>query len=138
MRSAVNLWMSPTKNATAHCCDDVVLESIVAKLISCVKTTWRIIYKVSYHIVSTMDNKCKCGYGPGCNRMDTIEFVFEGVLSSIVGLIGFLGNVSAILYYRKRRSNVKTRFHGLMMALAAYDLVIIISALLLFSVPKFS
>ena len=85
-----------------------------------------------------MDHKCKCGYGPGCNEMDTIEFVFEGVLSSIVGLIGFLGNVSAILYYRKRRSNVKTTFHGLMMALAAYDLVIIISALLLFSIPRFS
>ena len=84
-----------------------------------------------------MDQKCKCGIGPGCNEMDKIEFIFEGVLSSIVGLIGFLGNVSAIVYYQKRRSNVKTTFHGLMMALAAYDLVIIISAILIFSIPRF-
>ena len=85
-----------------------------------------------------MDQNCKCGYDPGCNQMDTIEFVFEGVLSSIVGLIGILGNVSAIFYYRKRRSNLKTTFHGLMLALAAFDLIIILSAILLFSIPRFS
>jgi hypothetical protein len=68
--------------------------------------------------------------------MEMTEFMFEGIFSSIVGIIGAVGNLAAIVYYQKRRSNLKSTFHGLMMALAAYDLIIIFSVMMLISMPK--
>ena len=81
---------------------------------------------------------CQCDPIHGCTQMEMIEFLFEGLFSFIVGGIGTFGNLAAIAYYRKRRSSLKSTFHGLMTALAVYDLIIIVSLILLISIPKFS
>ena len=83
-----------------------------------------------------MTSICQCEEERNCSKMEMTEFLFEGIFSSIVGIIGVVGNIAAMVYYQKRRSNLKSTFHGLMMALAAYDLIIIFSVILLISMPK--
>ena len=70
--------------------------------------------------------------------MEQIEFWVEGVLSTIVGTVGVLGNISALSYFRKRLRGPQSTFYGLMIALAIYDLIIIISLIPLMSIPNFS
>ena len=81
---------------------------------------------------------CSCDHLSGCSTMNIIEFLFEGVFSTVIGIFGIFGNIAAIVYYnRKRQSSLNGLFHGLMTALAVYDLIIIVSMLLLISIPKF-
>ena len=69
--------------------------------------------------------------------MDWLDpsFILEGVLLSIVGFFGTLGNGAAILYFGKPHRCRQT-FYGLMLALAICDLLLIISCFCVFSLPK--
>ena len=65
------------------------------------------------------------------------KFIFEGVVLSIVGLLGTVGNAAAILYFGKSQ-RCKQTFYGLMLVLAIFDLLLIISMFCIFSLPQFS
>ena len=69
--------------------------------------------------------------------MDLISLIFEGVILSIIGCLGLLGNAMAISYFGNPKRRRQT-FYGLMLVLAALDLLLIISCFLVFSLPTIS
>lgn len=67
---------------------------------------------------------------------EEVAFYVEGVILFIVGIVGSVGNVAAIAVFGRQR--LQKNFHALMMALAGFDLLYIIAAIFLFSLPQFS
>ena len=65
----------------------------------------------------------------------SMEFVFEVVLLSIVGVLGILGNSAAIALF-SRHQTVQLKFHRLMMMLSSFDLAYIVLSIVLFAVPQ--
>jgi len=65
---------------------------------------------------------------------DQEAFIVEGISLLIVGLIGILGNVSAILVFS--RQSVQKNFHALMVSLSAFDLLYILGMILVFSIKE--
>ena len=61
------------------------------------------------------------------------EFVFEGILSSVISVFGFLGNIGAIVLFTKMKRQLK--FHRLMMMLSAFDLIYVTLSFMLFPLP---
>ena len=61
------------------------------------------------------------------------EFVFEGILSSVISVFGFLGNIGAIVLFTKMKRQLK--FHRLMMMLSAFDLIYVTLSFMLFALP---
>ncbi len=54
----------------------------------------------------------------------SMEFVFEVVLLSVVGVFGIVGNVAAVVLFSKQ--GIQLKFHRLMMMLAVFDLIYIL------------
>ena len=67
---------------------------------------------------------------------DLTGFIFEGLLSVIFGTFGFIGNVTAIIYFGKQRSRLRT-FQKLLQVLAIFDIIFIICTILVLTIPKF-
>ncbi len=63
-------------------------------------------------------------------------FIVEGVLLLVIGMVGIVGNVTAIIVFA--REKLQKNFHALMLSLAAFDLAYILASILLFSIPQFS
>ena len=68
------------------------------------------------------------------NYQKSLEFAFEVVLLIIVGVLGIIGNCSAIVLFARLKLQLK--FHRLMMMLASFDLVYVLLSLILFTVPQ--
>ena len=60
------------------------------------------------------------------------QYIIHGILMPIVAAFGICGNVAGILYFRKRRLQQLT-FYLLLISLAIFDLLFIITATLIFS-----
>jgi hypothetical protein len=69
--------------------------------------------------------------------MTLISLVFEGVILSIIGCLGLIGNGMAISYFGNPKRRRQT-FYGLMLVLAILDLLLIISCFFVFSLPTIS
>ena len=69
--------------------------------------------------------------------MTLISLIFEGVILSIIGCLGLLGNVMAISYFGNPTRRRQT-FYGLMLVLATLDLLLIVSCFFVFSLPTIS
>jgi len=64
---------------------------------------------------------------------DKFQFLVEGVLLILFGLIGTLGNISCIVIF-SQKSSIKC-FHYLMLWLAIFDSLYILNSVLLFGIP---
>ena len=64
------------------------------------------------------------------------SFVFEGILVTLIGCFGIVGNCLLISKFIKLK--IKVNFHRLMIALAIYDTIYISLCILVFSVPQIS
>ena len=69
--------------------------------------------------------------------MNLISLIFEGVILSIIALLGLVGNMMAISYFGNSKRRRQT-FYGLMLVLATLDLLLIVSCFFLFSLPTIS
>ena len=65
------------------------------------------------------------------------QFVIEGLILTIIGAIGILGNIGAVTHFGKAKYR-QHRFYLLMLTLAIVDILLIISFIWFFSVPAFS
>ena len=65
------------------------------------------------------------------------QFVIEGLILTIIGSIGILGNIGAVTHFGKAKYR-QHRFYLLMLTLAIVDILLIISFIWFFSVPAFS
>ena len=68
--------------------------------------------------------------------IETTEYYVEGVFLLIIGTFGIIGNVSAIVVFT--RQNLQKSFYGLMLSLAAFDLLYIITSILCYGIPPLS
>ena len=66
----------------------------------------------------------------------SMEFIFEVVLLLAVGILGLIGNISAIVLFARLENQLK--FHRLMMTLSAFDTLYVIVSILLFALPQLS
>ena len=66
----------------------------------------------------------------------SMEFIFEVVLLTIVGIAGIVGNSAAIALFSRLR--VQLKFHRLMMMLSTYDTFYVLLSILLFALPEMS
>ena len=64
------------------------------------------------------------------------KFVFEVLLLTIFGVLGLIGNVSLVRMFLK--SEVRLNFHLIMILLALYDTLLIVSFMLVISIPDIS
>lgn len=64
-----------------------------------------------------------------------MEFVFEAVLVGITGGVGTIGNILLIAWFTNM--DKRLNFHHLMITLATFDTIYIVSCILVFSVPSF-
>ena len=71
------------------------------------------------------------------NSVKSIELIFEGVILTVIGCFGIIGNVAAISYFGSHKRRRQT-FYGLMLVLAILDLLLIVSCFCVFSLPTFS
>jgi hypothetical protein len=65
-------------------------------------------------------NGSRC-FAPAYAVNDDFEWTTEGVLISVVGVVGVVGNLISI--YTFSRQKVHRIFHNLLLSLALYDLV---------------
>ena len=68
--------------------------------------------------------------------IEATEYYVEGVFLLIIGTFGIIGNVSAIVVFT--RQNLQKSFYALMLSLAAFDLVYIITSILCYGIPPLS
>ena len=68
--------------------------------------------------------------------MDVFAFCVEGIFLLIIGILGIIGNVVAIVVFA--RHTLQKNFHALMLSLSAFDLIYITASILIFSIPQFS
>ena len=68
--------------------------------------------------------------------IETTEYYVEGVFLLIIGTFGIIGNVSAIVVFT--RQNLQKSFYGLMLSLAAFDLLYITTSILCYGIPPLS
>ena len=68
--------------------------------------------------------------------MDVFAFCVEGIFLLIIGILGIIGNVMAIVVFA--RHTLQKNFHALMLSLSAFDLIYITASILIFSIPQFS
>ena len=73
----------------------------------------------------------------GSESMTSIELVFEGILLSVIGCLGLLGNIVAVWYFSRPKRRHQT-FFVLMLVLAILDLLLIVSCFFVFSLPTIS
>ena len=66
----------------------------------------------------------------------SMEFIFEVVLLLAVGILGLVGNISAIVLFSRLKNQLK--FHQLMMTLSAFDTLYVVVSILLFALPQLS
>ena len=66
----------------------------------------------------------------------SMEFIFEVVLLMAVGILGLIGNVSAIILFSRLENQLK--FHQLMMTLSVFDTLYVVVSILLFAMPQLS
>ena len=67
----------------------------------------------------------------------SLDFLIEGVLLPIIGMIGIFGNISSIFYFSSGR-RYRTNFHAFMLWLAVCDTVLIVSACTMYAFPEWS
>jgi hypothetical protein len=64
------------------------------------------------------------------------QFLIEGVVLTLIGTIGIIGNIGAVLFFgRSKRRQI--RFYNLMLSLAVVDILVIISFIWFCSIPEF-
>jgi len=66
----------------------------------------------------------------------SMEFIFEVVLLMAVGILGLIGNISAIILFSRLENQLK--FHQLMMTLSVFDTLYVVVSILLFAMPQLS
>ena len=75
-----------------------------------------------------------------CEERDTsktdYQYYVEGVLLMIIGTFGIIGNISAIVVFT--RQSLQKSFYGLMLSLAVFDLIFIITVIFGFGIPSLS
>ena len=75
-----------------------------------------------------------------CELRDTsktdYKYYVEGVLLMIIGTFGIIGNISAIVVFT--RQSLQKSFYGLMLSLAVFDLIFIITVIFGFGIPSLS
>ena len=54
-------------------------------------------------------------------EIDWFEWSTEGLLMSVVGIVGLIGNLTSVIVYKRQR--VQRTFHRLLLTLAAFDTV---------------
>lgn len=65
------------------------------------------------------------------------QFMIEGVVLTIIGAIGTIGNIGAVWYFGRSKRR-QLRFYNLMLALAVVDTLVIVSFIWFCSIPEFS
>ena len=68
--------------------------------------------------------------------MELTDYIFEGILSLGVGLIGLIGNAALIVYFGRRKYQLRT-FQRLLQWLSVFDSMFILSVIFVFAFPKF-
>lgn len=70
--------------------------------------------------------------------MAEAAFWLEGVLLVIAGILGLLGNATAVYIFAKEGKRQRQgNFYGLMVALATFDFVYILVSIFIFAMPQF-
>ena len=67
------------------------------------------------------------------NSDNKIEFIFEVVLLGIIGSLGILGNLAAIIMFAKKRD--KVNFHRILTMLIIFDNCLIFFNIIIFTIP---
>ncbi len=75
------------------------------------------------------------GGGPSLHQRRA-AYILEGWCLLVVGCVGVVGNLSAIVVFGRQR--VQKNFHALMVTLAAFDLAYITVSAFIFSLPQFA
>ncbi|TRY72989.1 hypothetical protein TCAL_08731 [Tigriopus californicus] len=68
---------------------------------------------------------------------ETLTFIVEGVILTIVSTFGLIGNVMSI-FVLMRVQNVQKSFSNLLLGLACFDALFLLTAILAFGLPKLS
>ena len=64
------------------------------------------------------------------------KYLFEAILLTLVGVVGIAGNIAGIIIFANLEKPLK--FHWLMTTLFIFDTILILSAFIIFSLPKMS
>ena len=67
--------------------------------------------------------------------IETTEYFVEGVFLLIIGTFGIIGNISAIVVFIQKKQK---SFYGLMLSLAAFDLIFITALIFTHGIPQLS
>ena len=62
------------------------------------------------------------------------QLQIEGIAILVFGILGILGNVAAITTFA--RQPLQKNFHALMMSLAIFDIIYILTNFFLFTIPQ--
>ena len=68
--------------------------------------------------------------------IEATEYYIEGVFKLIIGTFGIIGNVAAIVVFT--RKTLQKSFYALMLSLAAFDLLYIVTSILCYGIPPLS
>ena len=68
--------------------------------------------------------------------IDIARVWLQGILLAVIGVIGFVGNVGAVIYFSVKK-NYKRTFEALMLWLSVWDNIFIGCALMAYAVPEY-
>ena len=68
--------------------------------------------------------------------MDVARIWLQGILLTVIGVIGLVGNVGAVIYFSVKK-NYKRTFEALMLWLSVWDSIFIACALMAYAVPEY-
>ena len=70
--------------------------------------------------------------------LDIVKFFIEGVCTSLLGILGIIGNVVSIAVYNSSELDMMPSFRHLMKMLAAFDATFLVFTLTLFGISPWS
>ena len=73
----------------------------------------------------------------GTSLIDTSNFIIQGMLLTVVAVLGICGNFASIIYF-SRPKRYRSHFEPFMLWLAVYDTIFILSAWLAYAAPVLS
>ena len=73
----------------------------------------------------------------GTSLIDTSDFIIQGVLLTVIAVLGICGNFASIIYF-SRPQRYGSHFEPLMLWLAVCDIIFILSAWLAYAAPVLS
>lgn len=68
--------------------------------------------------------------------VDLARIWLQGILLSVIGSLGFVGNIGAVIYFANGKKYKRT-FEALMLWLAVWDNIFITCAFMLYAVPEY-